>query len=123
MSADNVRTVKEAMEFFSIINKEYIIHIVIERIELDPLEQLKQEVFDIDSINIKKEKIKKEKIKKEKDTELVPHTESTLWSIIKFKNLPSVEPESSIAESHKRVHSSTGDSFDRSPPELDQILY
>ncbi|KAF7502209.1 hypothetical protein GJ744_006446 [Endocarpon pusillum] len=123
MSADNVRTVKEAMEFFSIINKKYIIHIIIERIELDPLEQLKQELSDIDSINIKKEKIKKEKIKKEKNTELIPRTESESWRIIKFKNIPPpVEPESS-AESHKRVHSSTDDSFDRSPPELDQILY
>ncbi|ERF76177.1 hypothetical protein EPUS_07377 [Endocarpon pusillum Z07020] len=107
------------MEFFSIINKEYIIHIVIERVELDPLEQLKEELSDEDSINIKKEKIKN--IKKEKNTELVPRTESTAWRILKFK-VPSAEPESSTTESHKRGHSSTDDSFDRSTIELDQAL-
>lgn len=88
--------IKEAMEYFSIINKEYVIHIVIERIEL---EQLKEELSDEDLVYIKKEKIKKEKIKKEGDTMLIPRTESTSWRILKFKRAPTAEPAPSITES------------------------
>jgi hypothetical protein len=80
-SADHVRTIKEAVEYFEIINKEYIIHIIIEQTEL---KQLKKEFSDKSpSKHLKREdavNIKKEHIKKEKDTEikLVPRTESTL---------------------------------------------
>jgi len=113
-SADNVRTIKEVMEYFGIINKEYIIHIVIERIEL---KELKEELSDEDPVDVKKEKIKKEA-----DTKLIPRTESSSWRILKFKRPPTTESEPHTAESHKRAHSGTDDSFDRAAEELDQAF-
>ena len=58
-STDNVRTIKETMKYFNIINKEYLIHIVIERIKL---EQLKEKLFDEDPINIKKKRSRRRRI-------------------------------------------------------------
>jgi hypothetical protein len=129
-SVDYVRTIKEAVEYFAIVNKEYTIHIVIEQTELKQLKEelkkelkkeLKEELSDEspcrphkreDTVDIKEEYIKKEK----PESKLIPRTESTLWRILKFKT----GPAPSRAESpHKRAHSHhTDDSVSRADEDL-----